>query len=70
MRVDISDVPPGFFVSTPLVVQAGHLNAAGSVFAFADTKPGVHDFSKVKLTATAMVNGKEVEEAARRLSAM
>lgn len=62
VRVDVSDVPPGFFVSTPLVVQAGHLNAAGSVFAYADTKPGMHDFSKVKLMATAMVNGKEVKK--------
>jgi hypothetical protein len=60
VRVDVSDVPPGFFISTPLVVQAGHLNAAGSVFAYADTKAGMHDFSKVKVTATAMVNGKEV----------
>lgn len=58
VRVDIADGPPGFFVSTPIVVQAGHLNAAGSVFAFKDTKPGAHDFSKVKVTATATVNGK------------
>ncbi|MFZ4767516.1 MAG: WD40 repeat domain-containing protein, partial [Roseimicrobium sp.] len=62
VRVDITDVPPGFFVSTPIVVQAGHLIAAGSIFAFAHTTPGAHDFSKVKLTATATVQGKEVKK--------
>lgn len=62
VRVDISDVPPGFFVSTPIVVQAGHLNAAGTVFAFANTKQGAHDFSKVKLVATGTVNGREVKK--------
>lgn len=62
VRVDIADVPEGFFVSTPVIVQAGHLNAAGSVFAFADTTHGAHDFSKVKLTAAASVNGKEVKK--------
>jgi hypothetical protein len=62
VRIDITDVPPGFFISTPLVVQAGHMSAAGSVFAFADTKPGMHDFSKIKLTATAVVDGKEVKK--------
>ena len=33
VRVDISDVPPGFFVSSPLVIQAGHLDAAGCLYA-------------------------------------
>jgi hypothetical protein len=63
VRVDISDVPEGFFVSTPVVVQAGHLGAAGSVFAHANTKPSAHDLSKMKVTATATVNGKEVKKA-------
>lgn len=62
VKVDITDVPPGFFMSTPVVVQAGHLNAAGTVFAFAGTKPGPHDFSKVKLTATAVIGGKAVQK--------
>lgn len=59
VRVDISGVPAGFFVTTPVVVQAGHLAATGSIYVLPETKPGAVDFSKMKLTATAMVNGKE-----------
>lgn len=64
VRVDVSGVPEGFFISTPIVVQAGHLDAAGCLYALPDTKPGPHDFSKVKLTATSMVQGKTVEKSA------
>ena len=60
VRVDVSNVPPGFFVSSPLIVQAGHLEAAGSIYALPGAAIAEHDFSKVKLVATAMVNGKEV----------
>lgn len=62
IKVDVTDVPPGFFISTPVVVQAGHLSAAGTIFAFAGAEPRLHDFSKVKLTATGMVGGKEVKK--------
>jgi hypothetical protein len=62
VRIDITDVPPGFFVSTPVVVQAGHLGAAGSVFALPSAARGAHDLSKMKLTATALVGGKEVKK--------
>lgn len=62
VRVDISDAPTGFFVTTPVIVQAGHLAATGSVYVLPETKPGAVDFSKMKLTATAMVNGKEMSK--------
>ncbi len=60
VRVDISGVPAGFYASTPVIIQAGHLEAGGTLFARPDTNPGAHDFSKVKVTATALVQGKEV----------
>jgi mono/diheme cytochrome c family protein len=60
VRVDISGVPAGFFVSSPLVIQAGHLDAAGCFYARTDAKPGAHDFSGVKLVARATINGREV----------
>ena len=60
VRVDISGVPPGFFVSSPLVIQAGHLDAAGCLYARAGAKAGPHDFSKVKLTARATIDGRKV----------
>ncbi|HSI11850.1 MAG TPA: c-type cytochrome domain-containing protein [Chthoniobacter sp.] len=59
VRVDISGAPAGFFVTTPVVVQAGHLAATGSIYVLPETKPGAVDFSKMKLTATALVNDKE-----------
>ncbi|HSI61818.1 MAG TPA: hypothetical protein VLE43_01830, partial [Candidatus Saccharimonadia bacterium] len=60
VRVDISGVPAGFYVSSPLTIEAGHLEAGGAVFAYPSAATGSHDFSKVKVTAKAMVNGKEV----------
>ena len=61
VKVDISGAPEGFFVSSPLVIQAGHLDAAGCLYARGDAKMGQHDFSKVKLVASANVNGKIVQ---------
>lgn len=61
VRVDISGVPEGFYASTPVIVQAGHLEAGGTLFARPETALGAHDFSKVRITATAMVEGKEVK---------
>jgi len=63
VRVDVRGVPAGFFVSSPIIVQAGHLTATGCVFAQPSAKPGVVDFSGVKLTATAEVGGQLVEKA-------
>jgi mono/diheme cytochrome c family protein len=55
VRVDISGVPEGFFVSSPIVVQAGHLDATGVIYARPDVKPGPADFSKIQLAATAKI---------------
>jgi mono/diheme cytochrome c family protein len=60
VRVEIAGVPEGFFVSSPLVVQAGHLTAAGVLYARPEVKPGPVDFGKVQLTATATINGQAV----------
>jgi mono/diheme cytochrome c family protein len=60
VRVDISEVPDGFFISSPVVVQAGHLTAAGVVYARPNVPPGPANFSKVKLTATAQRMGEAV----------
>jgi mono/diheme cytochrome c family protein len=60
VRLDVSEVPVGFFVSTPLVVEAGHLTATGCIYATADWRRAAVDFSKVRWTATGMINGKAV----------
>jgi len=60
VRVAIAGVPEGFFVSSPIVVQAGHLTATGVLFARPEVKAGPVDLKQVKLTATASVNGQSV----------
>ena len=62
VRVEVRGVPTGFFVSSPVIVPAGHLTATGCLFVQPTVKPGVADFSAVKLTATAEVNGQLVEK--------
>ena len=60
VRLDVSGVPPGFFVSSPVVVLAGHLTATGGIYALPEAKQGAADFKSVKWTATGMVGGKAV----------
>ena len=61
VRVDISNVPEGFAVSTPLVIEAGHLDATGTIYAKPDAKnPSAEASAAVAVTATATVGGKEV----------
>ncbi len=59
ISLEISGVPEGFIVSTPIAIQAGHFTANGTICAATDAKnPG--EKLEMKITATAMVNGKTV----------
>jgi WD40 repeat protein/mono/diheme cytochrome c family protein len=61
VRVDISGLPEGFRVSTPLVIQAGHREAEGVIFAAADAaQPTPESLGKVAVRATATVDAREV----------
>ena len=61
IRVDITNVPPGFTVSTPLVIQAGQTEAKGTLHALTGAmQPKETNMPPVKVTATAMVDGKSV----------
>ena len=60
VRVDIINVPKGFATSTPLVIEAGHNEAAGTVYAAADAKAPSPGTPPLKVTATATVDGKTV----------
>jgi len=61
IRVDISELPPGFSVSTPIVIESGHTEAKGSIHADIDAiKPNETNAATTKVTATATVNGKTV----------
>lgn len=91
IRVDLTGMPPGFHVSTPIVVESGHLEAEGVINVDPDVPPTLGatgslpagkavsqtkngrpapaeapeplkppDWSQVKVTATATINGKDV----------
>ena len=36
VQVDITGLPPGFSISTPVVIQSGHLEAKGTIHAALD----------------------------------
>jgi hypothetical protein len=61
VQVDITGMPPGFSVSTPVVIQAGHLEAKGTINAALDAPmPKATNAATTKVMATASINGKSV----------
>ncbi len=62
IRVDIAGtLPPGFQVTTPIVIEAGHRSAFGAIYAAADAiAPTKENESQAKVTATAEINGQPV----------
>jgi mono/diheme cytochrome c family protein len=68
IKVDISGLPPGLSVSTPLVIQAGHDEAKGTLNAAPDApQPDETNASLTKVTATAMINGRLVTKEVNNL---
>jgi len=71
IRVDISGVPPGFHVTTPLIIQAGHSTAAGCITADADApQPTKENAGKTVVTATALINSQKVQKPVNNLGAI
>ena len=61
VRVDISDVPPGFVVTTPIVIQSGQNIAYGSLNALPDApQPTSENANASKVAATAEIDGVQV----------
>jgi WD40 repeat protein len=61
IRVDITNVPPGFTVTSPLVIQAGHLEAHGVLFALdGSPQPTPQNAGISQISATARIDGREV----------
>jgi hypothetical protein len=59
ITLEFTDLPSGFVVSTPVVIQSGHFIANGTICAAADAKdPG--EMPQTKVTATAMIYGKKI----------
>lgn len=59
IEVDITGVPEGYFVSSPIVIEAGHTLAAGSLHAAPDAK-GDADWSRLTIHAHAAIAGEQV----------
>ncbi len=63
VKVEISGLPPGFIASTPLVIEAGHTDAKGTIFALPDTaKTDKTNAAMTQVIATAILNGKPVSK--------
>ncbi len=69
IRVDISDVPPGLNVTSPIIIQAGHDRAYGTIYAdpveetdgpLVAPRPSDARYKSVNVSATATIAGKEV----------
>jgi WD40 repeat protein/mono/diheme cytochrome c family protein len=61
VAISIAGLPPGFSAASPVVVQAGHLEAQGVINAAADAKtPTKEQWKQIKITAQATVAGKNV----------
>ena len=66
IRLDISGVPAGFHVSTPIIVQADQQRGFGSIYADADAAIPENDF--VTVIATATVRGKKISREMGKLT--
>ncbi len=61
IKVDFAGLPPGFAVSSPLVIQAGQAEAKGTLHAMLDAvQPNETNVPMTKITATALVKGQSV----------
>jgi WD40 repeat protein len=57
--IEVGGLPPGFSVSSPITIQAGHATAEAVLNAAADAvKPPAEAWAKVTITARALVSGK------------
>ncbi len=61
VEVTITNLPAGFRVSSPIVIQAGHREAQGVLFAEADAKqPTTEQLKQIQVEAKAKIAGTEV----------
>ena len=58
VRIDITNIPSGFVISTPLLIEAGHSEAKGTVFASSNAVTTTN--ASILVSATANVDGKSM----------
>ena len=71
IRVDIEGLPPGFHVTTPVVIEAGQNSAIGLVSADLDASaPSEEEAKATRVTATAMIGDQEVTREVNNLGSI
>lgn len=61
IRVDVTGLPPGFSATSPLIIEAGQIEARGLILAAADAPPPSQENAKTsKVSATALIDGRKV----------
>lgn len=61
IRIDVENLPPGFTVATPVVIEAGHIEARSVIFAKSSAvSPTEEQWKQIKITARATVSGRQV----------
>lgn len=68
IRVDVEGMPPGFHVTSPIVIEPGQLEAFGTINALPNApKPTAENAKMSKVTATAIIRGKTVTKPVNNL---
>ena len=63
IRLDIDGLPPGYYASTPIVVQGGQLRAYGTINALASApQPTADNAAASRMTASAVIAGRQVSK--------
>jgi hypothetical protein len=71
IRVDIEGLPPGFSITTPIEIPAGLYEAQGVINALPGaSEPTAENMAATKVSATAMVAGKEVQHEVNNLGTL
>jgi hypothetical protein len=62
VQIDIENLPPGMKVTSPIIIERGHLQAWGTLIASADIESFSEGVAKQStVSATAVVNGRRVQ---------
>src|SRR5665213_865114 len=64
ITVEITNVPSGFYISSPIVIEDGLTEATGTINCNTNSmEPKPEEVAKIKVSATAMVEGMEMSKA-------
>lgn len=68
IRVEITGLPPGFHVATPVVIQSGHFSAQSVLYVDANAPaPTAENAGKTEVKATAVIDGQPITRAVANL---